>query len=580
MSKKTGGLYSPAFFSILLGGIWRIGTTLPARSMRTHMIPTALVAVAAVACGSGTIQPTTKAPIEGVYDAVTANGQPLPIAQSLGDGCSRAGHAATITLQTNTSFTANYSYRDQCPSPRAFDKTYLGAVSGHYSPSGSDLVLVADSGAKGIALPVSGTVSDSTLTLRGTVNGLPITVKAQRRVGANVGAPAQLHLITPPSANARALHPLDVQPLIQVLDLTRLPAKSSATVTASVADLYGKVCAFVAGGASAAADASGKIGFSALVLGSSSTCTGGPVTILFSSPGLASTNAKVQLTCDGQAITTGPSVSTSISTGDCHYGGVTPGRLGKYLSFLGNTSGATAIQVTETAAARPAIFFKGPNAGDKPIGSAASTSGLSVSQKLLVPPGTSYLIPTFFDTLARGSVTVQVSPAPEDASNCEDVIIATPLVTSQHLAITDCLAADTTYRGDSFRLLLPAWAQLKATVSSSTLPCLVELDQLQPKFTFLARTNCTNGTATASYTNDSGTGVYEVWVGANTPHPSGAYILSVTIAFPTAARPGLASSADLVSRRQNQYRANASTARRRGVSPRDGGRSGSSFEPE
>ena len=118
----------------------------------------------------------------GTYDVVTANGSPLPVAIFGGGGpCTTTGIRGALTPTQLGRFTATYTYRHQCGSSA---NDVSGAIAGHYTINGSDIVFTADSGINkrpGSVYVVTGTVSGGTVTLQNTVFGTSVSGTLVRR---------------------------------------------------------------------------------------------------------------------------------------------------------------------------------------------------------------------------------------------------------------------------------------------------------------------------------------------------------------------------------------------------------------
>ena len=110
----------------------------------TRRIPILFLSVFCLGCSTSSDTSSAGGDVfGGIYDAVSANGSPLPVLVSNNGGCTTTALRAAVTPRAGGRFTATYTYRKQCG---AVVNDINGAIGGRYTLNGSELIFAADSG--------------------------------------------------------------------------------------------------------------------------------------------------------------------------------------------------------------------------------------------------------------------------------------------------------------------------------------------------------------------------------------------------------------------------------------------------
>ena len=119
--------------------------------------------------------------VVGTWNAVSVNGSPPPILLPTVRGCALTGLSGRLVTRGDGRFTANYSYRRQCPTiPEIVDR----AIAGRYVINGANVVFAADSGfSKFTSAPlVTATVSGGNIVAQSTPSaGVTVTMTLRRQ---------------------------------------------------------------------------------------------------------------------------------------------------------------------------------------------------------------------------------------------------------------------------------------------------------------------------------------------------------------------------------------------------------------
>src|SRR4051794_31232658 len=192
--------------------------------------------------------------------------------------------------------------------------------------------------------------------------------------------PTKLVLVTAPSAIAGAMVPLDIQPVVQTVDANGHAVSASTTVTASVISGPGEV---VAGG-TAQTNATGLATFSGLTL-ARTPLGSGSVALQLAAPGLDPVTATFELRCGVLTLSIPQTLNRSLSTGNCT---LNPSFYYEFF-VLTTTRALTPVQLTLAAKFPGSLSFAGPNDPHSLVGFAQPYTSVSLSFKVLLPPGSS-----------------------------------------------------------------------------------------------------------------------------------------------------------------------------------------------
>ena len=332
---------------------------------------------------------------------------------------------------------------------------------------------------------------------------------------------AHLSLVTAPSTVADTRIPLDVQPVLQVVDGSGRALTTAVTVTAAVSSGNAKVLA----GASATTDANGRAMFAGLALGSSGGAVGS-VTLEFSAPGLGSTSAVIELRCAVPPLAIGGTVDGTLAVGDC------PSPRGAYVNAFAVTTSqpvtAVRLSLAQQGLSQP---FLGTKAPDEPkIYWGWSAPGRSsFTFRALLPPGRNQVEVSSLDPQA-GTYRLTVSAAAEDLT-CEEpqALLVGSLSTAQQLDAADC--SDASGYVDAVLIGLAANASLTASMSATHFdPSITLVDAAAGG---VAAAASAAGTARLTFVNGGANKAFFLLLRARVAGDTGPYTLGVALTPPS-----------------------------------------------
>jgi hypothetical protein len=319
------------------------------------------------------------------------------------------------------------------------------------------------------------------------------------------------------------MRPLNPQPVVQVVDIAGNPTPFSGMITAAIS----AGDAVVRAGASATADAQGRVVFSDLTLGAKEGSVG-LATLRFSGAGLDADTVAVRLGCADRVAEIGRTFIGRFQDGDCRF---TSGRWLQRFRVV-NTGPATAHILEADGSESTLLFVRGPN-------QPSSFWNLGASFITLMPAGTMEFSPTYASVGVEGPYSLRVTPTSTDI-RCVMIMVGTPLnLTGQRLGDGDCRSGD--FWGDFLYFGLPTGATVTASVSNATFAPFVAIwrDNAQ---TSVASAQGQNA-ASAIYTNATGgNAIHYVYIGSFFPNTTGTYNLEFRITYPQSS--GLLSGAD------------------------------------
>ncbi len=263
-------------------------------------------------------------------------------------------------------------------------------------------------------------------------------------------------------------------------------------------------------------------------------------TLLVSSPGFLDSPLPVHaigsntLDCPPVPYTLGTVVNGDITPDDCGFYFGDQNNVGRTDAFVVTLPAAATLQLNMNASYPPNLSVNIEPSGAYNDGFYAAAGATSATGKAIVPAGPLYIEANDGAPGVYGSYSFSVSTASDpDITNCEHVVLAANVSTSQRLSGTDCVDAGS-YHSDRYHIAIPPLWTATITMRSTAFDAFLELDDVDD--TYLTSDDDGGGGQDAQivYTNASPTEFYGYYLHARSAHAdaTGPYTLQLELTPP------------------------------------------------